>query len=521
MKKLFILLMACISLAVQGYAQAPNVLPQVFSPNAAELGKYGKVPVSYFNGLPNISIPLTELKAKGYTLPVYLTYHAGGNKPDQHPGWVGQGWALHAGGCINRIINGKKDELTALEYDMEGDEDYGYLYHAREFQSVNWADSASANQYMTKHKKFCDFLPDEFQINVDGINASFYIIGKDDIKIVSQSDADFTISYSMNTNASASGNIRVLDQKFGLFDVKVYDTFSEFILTNKDGTKYYFGGYEDSIEYSIRSRSESDDWDLVATANTWMLTKIVRTNGEEIHFNYERNGIPIVEVDNHQKEYAWWHGLPCPGVDTFSDNRNISFYFLLPSYLESVRCSISDDYLLFSTGTSVQLGYDYSQALFLSRVGDNKLYEYLTPQNYYEQLESIESPRSFIALEYTKDATTRLKLDTVKVVAGQNDVQKYVMRYNSTPLPPGYYSRRTDAWGYYNYEERYMPAADKFTKVQYIVNAEYQKAEILEEINTRQVVGHVLSMSHMIIAWSQRNSLSLLRIQSETLVVYE
>ena len=38
--------MACISLSLQGYAQAPEVLPQVFSPNAAELGKYGKVPVS-------------------------------------------------------------------------------------------------------------------------------------------------------------------------------------------------------------------------------------------------------------------------------------------------------------------------------------------------------------------------------------------------------------------------------------------------------------------------------------------
>ncbi len=57
-------------------------LPQVFSPNAAELGKYGKVPVNYFNGLPEIKIPLTELRAKNYTLPVYLSYHASGNKPD-------------------------------------------------------------------------------------------------------------------------------------------------------------------------------------------------------------------------------------------------------------------------------------------------------------------------------------------------------------------------------------------------------------------------------------------------------
>lgn len=109
-------ILLCLALSLLGAGlEAQNDLPQVFSPNAAELGKYGKIPVSYFNGLPNISIPLTELRAKGYTLPIYLTYHAGGNKPDQHPGWVGLGWTLHAGGCINRIVNGEIDEMGKYE----------------------------------------------------------------------------------------------------------------------------------------------------------------------------------------------------------------------------------------------------------------------------------------------------------------------------------------------------------------------------------------------------------------------
>lgn len=90
MKRFFAFLWAAL-LCLAAVAQTDSQLPQVFSPNAAELGKYGKIPVSYFNGLPNISIPLTELKAMNYTLPIYLTYHASGNKPDQHPGWVGLG----------------------------------------------------------------------------------------------------------------------------------------------------------------------------------------------------------------------------------------------------------------------------------------------------------------------------------------------------------------------------------------------------------------------------------------------
>lgn len=99
-----------ISSIAQG--QIMESLPQYFSPEAAEIGKYGKVPVSYFNGLPNITVPLTSLQAKNYSLPVYLSYHAGGNKPEQHPGWVGLGWSLHAGGRISRVINGMIDEMS-------------------------------------------------------------------------------------------------------------------------------------------------------------------------------------------------------------------------------------------------------------------------------------------------------------------------------------------------------------------------------------------------------------------------
>ena len=50
-------ILLCLAQSLLGAGlKAQNDLPQVFSPNAAELGKYGKIPVSYFNGLPNISI---------------------------------------------------------------------------------------------------------------------------------------------------------------------------------------------------------------------------------------------------------------------------------------------------------------------------------------------------------------------------------------------------------------------------------------------------------------------------------
>ena len=153
-------------------AAAQTDLPQVFSPNAAELGKYGKIPVSYFNGLPNITIPLTELRAKNYTLPIYLTYHAGGNKPDQHPGWVGLGWTLHAGGCINRIVNVERDEMGREEFTsltgIGGPALTGYYKRSRSFQSAE-IDSLYMNQIANSRIPL-DYAPDEFEINVDGLS---------------------------------------------------------------------------------------------------------------------------------------------------------------------------------------------------------------------------------------------------------------------------------------------------------------------------------------------------------------
>ena len=189
-------ILACLALSLLGTGlKAQDELPQVFSPNAAELGKYGKIPVSYFNGLPNISIPLTELHAKGYTLPVYLTYHASGNKPDQHPGWVGLGWTLHAGGCISRIAHGYRDELGATESAFMSS-GTGYLYHADSLQT-----HPIDIPFLSKRfgDRLHDYSPDEFMVSFDGLNSSFYLVGDNEVKIVSESAVDYTVEIEMDS----------------------------------------------------------------------------------------------------------------------------------------------------------------------------------------------------------------------------------------------------------------------------------------------------------------------------------
>jgi YD repeat-containing protein len=97
-----------------GVCNAQNLsIPQIIpaSPEASALAKYINYPVSYSNGLPQINIPLYEIKAGELTLPISLSYHASGIKVNDASGWVGAGWTLQAEPMVSRSVKGKPDEL--------------------------------------------------------------------------------------------------------------------------------------------------------------------------------------------------------------------------------------------------------------------------------------------------------------------------------------------------------------------------------------------------------------------------
>src|SRR6202040_1807556 len=77
-----------------------SVIP--ITPNAASLAVYADYPNAGFTGVPSISIPLYEAKAKGLNIPISLSYNASGIKIFDIPSWVGLGWSLNAGGVISR-----------------------------------------------------------------------------------------------------------------------------------------------------------------------------------------------------------------------------------------------------------------------------------------------------------------------------------------------------------------------------------------------------------------------------------
>lgn len=124
------------------------------APNAASLGKYTDVPVSYFTGVPQIGVPIYTVESGSLSLPISLSYHASGVKPNEIASWIGTNWSLNAGGIITRTVIGLADDTQ-----------YGYINKGH----LLTGDPADAVEILS------DKEPDIFSYNFNGYTGKFII----------------------------------------------------------------------------------------------------------------------------------------------------------------------------------------------------------------------------------------------------------------------------------------------------------------------------------------------------------
>ncbi len=87
-----------------------NLIPP--SPEASALAKYAQIPVGFYTGTPQISIPVWTLQEGDINLNISLSYHASGIKVEEIASRVGADWTLNAGGMITRTAVGECDEYS-------------------------------------------------------------------------------------------------------------------------------------------------------------------------------------------------------------------------------------------------------------------------------------------------------------------------------------------------------------------------------------------------------------------------
>lgn len=98
MKKniVWILVLLC---SLRAYSQSESSLQRVNikSPEVAALMKVGDIPVSLYTGVPQISVPIYEVKCGELRLPISLDYQGTAIQVNQEATWVGLNWLLNAG----------------------------------------------------------------------------------------------------------------------------------------------------------------------------------------------------------------------------------------------------------------------------------------------------------------------------------------------------------------------------------------------------------------------------------------
>jgi len=280
-KRILITLLTCkISLLSTAQLQQDIQIPKLIPPSAdaAALGKYGQIPVDKSAGIPQISIPLYEIKTPRFNLPLSLSYHASGIKVEEISSWVGAGWTLNAGGIITRSIVGLAD-----------DDGLGYLNNTiKKASEIQWPADITYISEVLQHQMDTD--PDNFFYNFNNHSGSF-VFGDDKKPVL--------IPYQpikINFNTS-SKNFNVTDEQGNIYYFNTQEFVSSSISTHMSGISSWY-------LTQMVSADHSDTVSFVYTTDAAVQTEYSYNFSQNISDEQSRGG-GVYALGPLQKNATW------------------------------------------------------------------------------------------------------------------------------------------------------------------------------------------------------------------------
>ena len=401
------------------------------SPNVASLFKFNDEPISLYTGTTNVQIPIYTLEFVKLQVPISLMYHSGGINVTEDASWVGLGWALNAGGAITSVVNGYSDANIPSEITRD---------------SLSECDLTNILNGLDDSQK------DLYYYNFGNLSGEFYF---------NDSNQVFTVPYT-----------KVRIQNSG---------FQSWIITDVDGTEYYFAPIETTVSVSQPVARGIGDQDqsgniLVSPSNTmgskpnvgsetWFLSKIVAPTGDSVLFNY----VSYYTLDEYFRGETNYYVPPgqameCTGA-TLPYPQSTANYELerINSWrLQSIvfrngsiqfitggnRCDLIGDSYLSEIAVTDNKGdttkefkfqYDYFVSDSLANVSSVNC--------------SAEGPPTVSYVDFTRPALQRrlmlTEVDQMNVNVGSVD-NKYLLSYNTSLGLPMKFSSQQDTWGFYN-----------------------------------------------------------------------
>lgn len=420
-----------------------GIAPSIQSPNYAKFKKHNAPEINMFNGRLNLSIPIFNIKNGMNNVDLSIAYNSDGNKPDEHPSWVGLNWNLNVGGYIKRITNSHFDEY----YDSNLREFYNY--NNQRAILTNREDWNTSNNLLNKD---IDAAPDEFIFNVGEYSGSFYLnhLGEWEAKI--KDNFNIKIESEINNDYTLIGGAMQIVRRL----------YTKFTITTPDGTKYVFGENPNAIELSLPVFPSLHEWynvdpngpdpiggpDVIlpyqTQASAWYLSKIVSPDNRVINFNYDR-GWNFRQITYSQISKDGWvnqHQL------TTGDINQNSKFLIATSYLKEIQ-SDNGDKVVFKRSISNELDWTVKVKPLSQDNISSGLWKYYKLDNI--KLYNNNTLIKDVDLSYIEHPQERLKLNSIihkDVVTGQEGV-KYSFYYKAKLLP-NYNEGLVDHWGFYN-----------------------------------------------------------------------
>jgi YD repeat-containing protein len=417
--------------------QEISVIPP--SPNVSAFNKVVDVPISFYTGTPQITIPLAEVKLNQITIPVALSYNASGLKVEEHASWVGAGWTLNASGIISRTVRGLPDEI------MDGGKQ-GYFT-----TMAKYAFTSSGHPNNTK-------LTDCTNYNSDGsIDNMTYTSNEDPINYLDsleRSVIDTQPDLYYYNFPGASGKF-VFNQsqrliKYKVDDISIYNhpyigTITPDLSAQGDylwqiqhdnGIIYTFNRAEGTQVSAVCGMARSPYDNLSIYQSAWHLSEI-QAKEEWVHFNYESESITYIQSYIESKQIKV-DGLGDQNKDSYCNNSTTTN----AKRLQSIVSSKGDSVAFIADTARLDLG---GKRLDKIQIYKNNI---------------LVKAYSF-TYEYF-GSNTKLKLTSVKeigVIESPESSGNYIegpalnphsFEYFTGASIPTIDSKSQDAWGYFN-----------------------------------------------------------------------
>jgi len=503
MKKilLLVLLSSTCLFAQENSYDLPSVIPQ--SAETASILRYSEVPVSHYNGIPNVNIPIYNLEGRELSVPINMSYHAGGHRVTEEATRVGLGWNLSAGGQITRTVRHNPDDFG----------NYGYIHTPYVVDVVKNAClyPLTLDQYGndcvtytgSAGMRLYDYEPDDFHYNMLGQSGRFM--------------------FNQERENNPKGEIVQFPNK-NVIITPSYDSFGKitsWVIVDTNGITYEF--VEGDKFFSSSTFQTVNNAISVPNSGgsnnsyteTWNLIKVTSANGDVVTFEYDYP-VPLGNPESAPNYIAYTRPsqsviifdgtVPEPieyGDDPANHNhhpntRVTTYNIAYRHYKVLSKISSAKGYVKFVRASNdredTSPNKQRLQFIQVFNNQDEQLQEIELNHDYFvsstlskNEFMGGEHPNSgYVLAGQDSQLNKRLYLKEIKYRGfyegnvSTNDY-KYSFNYNTDVMLPNKRSNSQDHWGYYNGATNFGLVSNTFT-VNRTPNPDYSNACVLNEI---------------------------------------